>query len=43
MTDDDDFTESQESTLGNYVESEDNIAFLKGQLDSNKKAMNKLA
>ena len=39
--DDDDFTESQESTLGNYVDSEDNIVFLEGQLDNNKKAMNK--
>ena len=38
---DDAFTESQESTLGNYVDAEDTIAFLKGQLDGNKKALKK--
>ena len=30
--DDDDFTESQESTLGNYVESEKKIAFIAEQI-----------
>jgi len=30
--DDDDFTESQESTLGNYVESEEKIAFISQQI-----------
>ena len=38
----DEFTESQESTLGNYVETEEQIAFLKKQLESNKKEMEKM-